>query len=52
MEVDLAARVGLMVAGDDLDQRRFAGAVVAQQADDLTRIDLEIDIVQGFYFAK
>ena len=52
MEVEFAAGVGLVVAGNDLDQRRFAGAVVAQQTDHLTRVNLKIDIVQGFYFAK
>ena len=36
----------LLHAGDDLDQGRFAGAVVADQADDLVGADLEIDIAQ------
>ncbi len=30
-------------AGEDLDQGRFAGAVVAKQADDLAAIDVEVD---------
>jgi len=46
VEVNLAAGVGLMIAGDDLDQGRFAGAVVAEQTDDLSRVDLEIDVLE------
>ena len=34
-------------AGHDLDQRRFAGAVVADQPDDLVAPDREVDILQG-----
>ena len=30
----------------DLDQRRFAGAVVADQADDLVAADREVDVAQ------
>ena len=33
-------------AGDDLHQRRFAGAVVAEQRDDLAAIDVEADAAQ------
>ena len=33
-------------AGHDLDQRRLAGAVVADQADDLVAADGEIDVAQ------
>ena len=30
-------------AGEDLDQRRLAGAVVADQADHLAAVDVQID---------
>ena len=30
-------------AGEHLDQRRFAGAVVAEQADDLAAVDMQVD---------
>ena len=33
--------------GDRLDQRRLAGAVVADQADDLAGVDVEVDPVQS-----
>ena len=36
----------LMDAGEDLDQRRLAGAVVADQRDDLAGMDVEIDVGQ------
>ena len=32
-----------MDAGQDLDQRRLAGAVLAEQCDDLARVDREVD---------
>ena len=35
------------VAGDDLDQRGLAGAVVAHQAHGFARLDCEIDAAQG-----
>src|SRR5918995_1215114 len=50
--VDLAAfpvelaRIRLVVAGEDLDQRGLAGAVVAEQADDLVPSDVEVDVVE------
>ena len=34
-------------ADDDLDQRRLAGAVGAEQGVHLTRVDLEIDAIEG-----
>jgi hypothetical protein len=34
-------------AGQQLDRRRFAGAVRAQIADDLAFADLETDVVDG-----
>ena len=37
------ARVGQVDAGGDLHQRRLAGAVAAQQADDLAGRDVEVD---------
>ena len=33
-------------AGEDLDQRRLAGAVVADQADDLAAVDMKIDAAE------
>ena len=38
--------LGRKIAGDDLDQRRLAGAVVAHQADHLARQDLHVDVMQ------
>ena len=38
----------LFIAGENLDQRRFPRAVLAQQADDATRFQLEADAVQHF----
>ena len=43
---DLAGGGG-KVAGDDLHQRRLAGAVVAHQPDSLAALDREVDAVQG-----
>ena len=48
----LAAEVGLtgvrgLDAVDGLDQGALAGAVVADQGDDLARVDLEVDLVEG-----
>ena len=37
---------GLQQSGDGLEQRRFAGAVRADDADDLARVDREIDTLQ------
>ncbi len=39
-------------AGHHLDQRRFAGAVVADQADDLVPPDTEVDVLQRLHRAK
>ena len=41
------ATVGLMDAGDDLDQRRLAGAVLAQQRVDFAGMERERDVVEG-----
>ena len=41
------AGVGLVVAGEDLDQRRLAGAVLADERVDLTGGDVDADIVEG-----
>ena len=35
-----------MHAGDDLDQRRFAGAVLAEQRMDLARAHVEVDVLE------
>ena len=43
----IVALVGGVDAGDRLDQRRLAGAVVADQADDLAGADGEVDPVQS-----
>ena len=58
VDQDLAAIV-LVAAVQHLHQGRLAGAVLADQADDLAIADLEIDTLQGahigevlFYFAK
>ena len=40
-------RVGLVVAGEDLDQGRLAGAVLADERMHLTRSDVDADVVQG-----
>ena len=44
-EVELAA-IGLMSAGDRLDEGRLAGAVVADQSLDLAGIDIEVDLTK------
>ncbi len=43
----IVAVVGGVDAGDRLHQRRLAGAVVADQADDLAGVDGEVDPVQS-----
>ena len=40
------AGVGRVEPGDDLDQRRLAGAVVAEQPDDLVDADRDADVLQ------
>ena len=40
------AGIGRLHPGDDLDQRGFPGAVLAQQRMDLARPDIEADVVQ------
>jgi hypothetical protein len=50
-EEDLAL-VGRVGAGDDLDQRGLAGAVVADEGDDLAGGDLEVDLRQGLHGAE
>ena len=47
LEQDAAGTL-LEPAGDDLDQCRFAGAIVAEQRHHLAAIDLEADAAQGF----
>src|SRR5204863_544888 len=41
------ARIRRLDSVDRLDQRALAGAVVAYQGDDLARVDLEVDVVEG-----
>src|SRR6266540_2206954 len=43
-DLPLVCRVG---AGDDVDQRRFAGSVLAEDDMDLTPAQVEVDIPQG-----
>ena len=50
-EIDLAF-IRLIDAGDALDQGRLAGAVVAQEADNLAGIDVPTDLVHGHQAAK
>ena len=38
---------GAEISGDDLDQRRLAGAVVAHKADNLRLVEAERNIVEG-----
>src|SRR4029077_10037755 len=45
LEQDLAA-VGRVCPGDALDQRRLAGAVVADERHHLAGADLEVDVAQ------
>ena len=40
------ARIGLQIAAEDLQQRRLAGAVAADDGDPFTGIDLEGDLVE------
>ena len=47
-EVDLAF-VRLVDAGDDLDERRLAGAVVTEQADDLAGPELQVHILENVH---
>ena len=51
VEVDLP-RVGLVVAAEDLDQRRLAGAVVAQQAEHLALVERQVDVAQRGHRAE
>ena len=46
VQPQLAARLGLVVAGEDLDERRLAGAVLAQQRDDLAGVDRDVDAAE------
>ena len=40
------------IAGDDLDQGRFACAVVAHQTNYVARVDGQVDLGQGAYRAE
>src|SRR4051812_35829625 len=44
---ELGTGLGRMEPGENLDQRRLARAVLAEQAMDLPRQDVEGDVVQG-----
>ncbi len=41
-----------MIAGNDLDQRGFAGAVIAEQAHDLIGSNFKVDMVEGSHLAE
>ena len=43
---------GLVDAAEDLDQRRLAGAVVAEHAGDRARVDVQRDVAQGEHAAE
>ena len=47
-----APPLGRLVAGQDLHQRRLAGAVFAEQPVDLARRQLEADVVQHLHRAE
>ena len=46
------ARVGEVHARDGLDQRRLAGAVVADQGDDLAGVDVEVHVGERLHGAE
>ena len=39
-------------AADALDERRLAGAVVAEQGQDLSAVDVQVDVVEGEHGAE
>ena len=45
-DLDLAARIGRVDAGQHLDQGRLPGTVLADDGQDLARVNLQRDIVQ------
>ena len=47
-----AARIRAIEAGDDFDERRFAGAVLAHQRMDFARLQIERDAVQRPHAGK
>ena len=46
------ARIGANVAGDQVEQRRFAAARRTENAKDLTAVDLKRDLVERHHVAK
>ena len=42
----MSPEVGLHDPGEDLDQRRLSRAVVAEQADDLALVDVQVDAAE------
>lgn len=44
--------IGFKVSGDEIDQRRLAGAVGSDQGDELALIDNDVDTVDGAAFAE
>src|SRR5690606_28838772 len=51
VEQDVAG-IGLVDAAQDLHQRRFAGAVLADEADDFAGTDLDRDVLQRMHAGK
>ena len=45
-------RVGRVDAGEDLDERGFAGAILAQERHDLSRADIDARVTEGVRAAK
>jgi len=52
LPIQLSPGVGLVVAGDDLDQRGFTGAVISQQANHFARLDVKIHVTQSLHLTK
>jgi hypothetical protein len=44
-----AAGIQARETGEDIDERRFAGAIWPEQAEELTALDIEIDTLQGMH---
>lgn len=46
IDADAAAVIGLVGTGEDLHQRRFAGAVLTHQGVNFTGIDFQADVLE------
>ena len=49
VDLDLAAGTGTMVAGQDLDDRRLARAVLAHERVHLARLDVQLEAGEGHH---